>query len=45
VVDALWGSAATSVRVWLGGTFMAGLLVVATGFMIGVGKDTTPQAG
>ena len=42
VVDALWGSAATSVRVWLGGTFMAGLLVVATGFVIGVSRDTTP---
>ena len=45
VVGALWGSAATSVRVWLGGTFMAGLLVVAIGFVIGVSKDTTPQAG
>ena len=41
VVDALWGSAATSVRVWLGVTFMAGLLVVATGFVIGVSRDTT----
>jgi hypothetical protein len=41
VVDALWATAAASVRLWLGGTFMAGLLIVATGFVIGVGKDTT----
>jgi hypothetical protein len=39
VVDALWASAAGSIRVWLGGTFMAGLLIVATGFVIGVGRD------
>lgn len=39
VVDALWISAVPSVRAWLGGVFMAGLLVIVTGVLINAEHD------
>ena len=39
VVEALWVSAAPSIRTWLGGAFMGGLLVVAIGFLVGAEHD------
>jgi hypothetical protein len=39
VVDALWVSAAPSIRTWLGGAFMGGLLVVAIGFLVNAEHD------
>ncbi|HEY6567684.1 MAG TPA: hypothetical protein VI341_09210, partial [Actinomycetota bacterium] len=39
VVDALWVSAASSIRTWLGGAFMGGLLVVTIGFLVGAEHD------
>ena len=39
VIDALWMSAASSIRTWLGGVFMGGLLVVTAGFLVGAGHD------
>ncbi len=39
VLEALWVSASPSIRAWLGGAFMAGLLVVVMGFLVGVERD------
>ncbi len=39
VIEALWSSAAGSIRAWLGGAFMAGLLTIATGFLVGASHD------
>ena len=39
VVDALWVSAAPSIRTWLGGAFMGGLLVVTIGFLVDAEHD------
>ena len=39
VVDALWVSAVPSVRAWLGGVFMAGLLVIVAGVLINAEHD------
>jgi hypothetical protein len=39
VIDALWVSAAPSIRTWLGATFMGGLLVVTVGFLVNAEHD------
>ena len=39
VIDALWASAAPSIRAWLGGAFMGGLLIVTAGFLVGAGQE------
>ena len=39
VVEALWVSAAPSVRAWLGGAFMGGLLVVIIGLLVNSERD------
>jgi hypothetical protein len=39
VVHALWVSAAPSIRAWLGGAFMVGLLVIAAGLLVNAEHD------
>jgi hypothetical protein len=39
VVEALWASAAPSIRTWLGSAFMGGLLVVAVSLLVSANDD------